>query len=131
MSDEFDYYCEAKAGDLAITPEAEKAGLLTYVDGEVHATVAGLFAIVGQMANDPAADTDGRFRKVIDRVFSAARAAGLERIIEQEIRRSFMRGINPGDGSKKGLALAAQCRLVADIAGGEQIAKLLDVRNCG
>lgn len=131
MSDEFDYYGESKAGDLAITPEADKAGLLTYVNGEVHVTVVGLFAIVGQMANDPAADAGGRFRKVIDRVFSAARSAGLERTFEEEIRRSFMRGINPGDGSKKGLALAAQCRLVADIAGGEQIAKLLDVRNYG
>ncbi len=131
MSDELEYFGDCDTGDFRANPEAIDAGLMTTVGSDIHLTAAGLFALVGQLSADRNADTDGRLRKAFERVLSSARAAGLQRKTEREIRRSFLAGINPGDGSKKGLALAAQCRLVADIAGGELVAKLLDVRNYG
>ena len=121
MSDELEYFSDCDAGDFEANPKAVAAGLMTTVGSEIRLTTAGLFALVGQLAADLSADTDGRLRKAFDRVLSSARAAGLQRKTEREIRRSFLEGVNPGDGSKKALALAAQCRLVAKITGSERI----------
>ena len=131
MSDELEYFSDCGTGDFQADPEAIDAGLVTTVGSEIHLTAAGLFAVVGQLSADQSADTDGRLRKAFDRALSSARAAGLQRKTEREIRSSFLAGINPGDGSRKGLALAAQCCLVAEIVGREQTTKLLDVRNYG
>ena len=130
MSDEFEYFYDCDMGDLDAKPEAIDAGLLTMVGSDIHLTAAGLFAMVGQLSADLSVDTDGRLRKAFDRALYSAQAAGLQWETEQEIRRSFSKGIDPGDGSKNGLALAALCRLVAEIARREEIIDLLDLRNC-
>ena len=129
MSDELEYYFDCDLGDFDINPEAATGGLLTKVGREFHFTAAGLFAVAGLLSTDLGADTDGRLRKAVGSVLFSARAAGLDRQTETEIRQSFSQGINPGDGSKKGAVLAAQCRLVANLLGRERIRMLLDAGN--
>lgn len=117
MSDKLEYFGDCDTGNFEVNPEAMDAGLVTKVGSDVHLTLAGLFASVGQLSNDLSADADGRFRKAFGRVLSSAREAGLQRKTEREIRQSFSQGINPCDGSKKGAVLAAQCRSVANLLG--------------
>ena len=101
--------------DIFQTRAAVEAGLVVEINGEIHLTAAGLFALAGRAAFsfdiEPACQKHNLL--AISRVFRSAREAGLDPVCERTIRWAFSENVNPVDGTPEGEALAKLCRHVA------------------